>query len=180
MALFYQSAVHVHSSIFEENTAHEFGGVGYADKASKTILDNSSFVRNSATDFGGTIYTKLQSLAIYTSNCTATFNSAKSGGVLYATDNTNVTVINSHFSNDKTDSDDRRIILSEGGVAYLNNDSTVLVWGSKFNSNLAANGGGVIAIIQSNKGHLSFIVNSTFMSNTAKDYGGAIHLRYIW
>ena len=78
----------------------------------------------------------------------------------------NVTVINSHFSCNKADSDDRHIIPSEGGVAYLHNDSTVLVRGSNFNSNSAANGGGVIDIIQSNEGHLSFIVNSTFMSNT--------------
>ena len=178
VALFYQSSILVHNSMFEKNIAHEFGGVVYAENASSAVLDNSMFTENSATDFGGTVYATTQSRVIYTGNCTVTFNSAKSGGVLYATDNTNAMIINSNFNSNRADSDDRSIILSEGGVAYLNNNSTILIQGSNFNSNSAVGGGGVIAIIQSNKDHLSLIINSTFTSNTANDYGGAIHLRY--
>ncbi len=179
VALFYQSSILVHNnSMFENNTAREYGGIVYAQNASSAVLDNSLFTRNSATDFGGTVYATMESRVIYTGNCTLTSNSAKSGGVLYATDNTNVTIINSNFNSNKADSDDRSIILSEGGVAYLNNKSSIFVQGSNFNLNSAASGGGVIAITQSDEDLVSSIVNSTFISNTADDYGGVIHLRY--
>ena len=156
---------------FINNTANddEGGAIHYNDCINCSII-NSSFINNTVNHYGGGLY--LYNVTINIINCTFENNTARTGGAIGSYGYSNYTIDKSVFSNN---------LASMGGAIWINGESPICHIGKisnsifknnvAYNDDEAASDGGAI------EGWGPIIIhNSTFIGNTATDFGGAICL----
>ena len=145
------STVTIQDSIFNNNTAKNYGGVIYNGHANTTVIDSKAS-KNNATN-GGFVYNNHNgNVTIITS--TFNNNNASLGGVTFDNSLSTTTIMNSNFTNNNA--------TYSGGVNYVSNASCVIK-NSNYNNNTAKNGG---AIFNTNKGSID-ITKSNFTDNHA-------------
>ena len=169
-----QTSLSIDGCAFDENNSDEFGGVLCVALESTLDIQHSTFVHNTALDSnmnsigrGGVLH--------LTDNCTASFyncsfseNIANTSGVIYARNNTWVSLIYSTFTNNRALSP--RAYLGYGAVISTQTNCFTLMRGCTFRNNSATSGGGCANIY---KGSAVTISDSNlFEDNRAKD-GGA-------
>ena len=187
-----QSLLYISDSHFTNNTAHIAGGAVEANGESSLTSSDTYFTNNYATQYGGAVYI-IQSWLAETA-CFYSNNIANVGGALYAED-TSITSNNSWYKLNEA-------ALYGGAISsYRTSSKTVEatkldILGSRFSSNEAKRGGGIIAfaldsvsVSESNfeTNHAiaggaiyiqqspSFCTCNNFTNNTA-DLGGAIYV----
>lgn len=191
----YNRTAYINNSKFISNTAlSNAGGAIYNQLNSSNLnIDNSIFDSNTAATNGG-------SLALYNgktniNNSIFTNGASNNGGLIYIQGITNVvTIINSKFSNSKSNTNGGAISILQGTLNIQNSEfsnnradstggairvqdsntwSSFSLNSSKFNNN-SAGAGGAIAIVSGNYTS-STIINSEFTNNKAFNHGGAVY-----
>ena len=171
---------HVRQTLIEELVfiGKENSGTAIELSDSAATIVNSSFYHNRAHGLYRTYYSQWYLVAgvvlVTSSNLTvikSTFeeNTAQTGGVIYAEQNSNITLSTSAFIGNQIMCD-RKICY--GGVLYLNG-GTLVVLHSTFVNNSAKgslSSGGVFRLLDST---VSFS-HSTFLQNVAEGIGGVI------
>ena len=177
----YNSTVNVSKSEFTSNSIgrYMYGGV-MSISNSVCFINKSKFVRNSILRVeeksiigrGGVLYIENGKIAIICSVFKE--NRARSGGVMWAENDSVITIINSSFSRNSAEL---------GGVmliASISKGINVIITGSEFNKNYANESGGVIDAFGSyltNRLCYNIIINNTkFIRNKARIAGGVLGL----
>ena len=157
----------IDNSNFTNNVAKQVsGGAVYVYySANNVTIANSRFINNTANNGGGAI--RLLNATGTISNSTFIGNTAKTnaGGAIYwdTGANTNGTIINSNFTNNKA--------YSHGGAIYWASGMKYNIINSNFNNNTAIYGGAISWVYSLNAN----IINSSFVGNLATgntSYGG--------
>ena len=155
----------INHSVFASNHAlgscggvMELGGTG----TYTTILD-SLFKDNTAVTAGGAIILYYGNLHVssseFTGNTSGSSSTEGNGGAIFATNNSNVTILSSIFNNNKVLSN------NSGGALCTTSRVNMNIVDSSFTGNSAYNGGAI-----SNFGVMN-IVHSDFTNNTATSVG---------
>ena len=146
-------------SSFDHNSAGGEGGVFYMDQNSTARIDGTTFRGNTANKNGGVVQMYQATIEITNGQCHN--NSVMhDGGVISASEST-IEITNGQCHNNS--------VMHNGGVISAS-ESTSKISGC-FESNYAANDGGVIFASQ---GNLTISEQSTFSYNTAHSDGGVI------
>ena len=174
---------------FHQNRA-DFGGVLFALRQSTITVQNSTFSRNKADTDGATLHIRTQ-CSVTITNSTFTSNSVTNDGIMYASDNSNITLEDSTFSHNEAGDDggvgyvydNSKITVNKcnlssnkasdtGGSLYARMVSVILVNNSEVYNSTVENSGGVVYAQQDSN---AIIENSIFNENLA-DYGGVIRV----
>ena len=149
--------VEIRNCYFSGNRALNIGGaLTIREGATNTKIINCNFINNQAPN-GGAIYSQVATTII--SNCTFTNNKASNiGGVIYSLGN--LTIVNSIFNKNTA---------KNGGAIYTRSNDLNFIKNSKFTDNSGKYGGAIY------NGGTLIIQSSTFESNKASSYGGAIY-----
>ena len=150
--------------IFENSYSSSGGAIVSQVSTGLVKVYNCTFTNNSA-DYGGAIYMKSGTLSVSTSLFNA--NHAKYfGGAITCEDDVDVTIFQSEFANDYSDTD-------AGGAIYVRDSYNFIL--NKVNFlNCSATFGGAVISLNSN----ITMKNSAAKNNRAKYDGGAVYLMY--
>ena len=189
----YQSSLLTRHSHYESNTAKVYGGVLHIARSSSIQAYNNVFVNNSAMTEGGAVlscatseYSSFSNLVLQ--NNTFTHNRAKVNGGVFAVYNVNLSMVNNSFSYNFAriggviEATGTTIFIGlcnftqnaaeeTGGVGALYT-LTLTVLQSKFYANSASDGG---VFFTRGTEINSYINDSTFTLNEAKDFGAVIY-----
>ncbi|WP_295609632.1 right-handed parallel beta-helix repeat-containing protein [uncultured Methanobrevibacter sp.] len=146
-----EKSVYLNSSSFSSNK----GGAIFAK--GQIFAENCNFTNNNAKT-GGAINGK-NNIFIY--NCTFTGNKAEKGGAIHKTNDGNVVISHSRFTNNEANDD-------PGGAIYTT--SQITIENSEFSENSAKSKGGAIY-----SEYILFEGKSSFSHNHANGHGGAIY-----
>ena len=150
--------VHIHDSLFHNNTATDEGGVLYSIN-SKVTIETSHFSENVGVFNGGSICSIRDVITVYRSvffDC-----SSLVGGAIY-----------SNLGNISVDGTEFVANGAMWGGAIDSFASTVEITRCEFDGNVVFSGGGAL---RSDRGAIT-IRRSCFTNNTASRFGGALHL----
>ena len=163
--------------------AQEALGRAFVATNSTVHIEKSHFTRFGSHK-GGAIYCSLSSIGIY--DCVFTKNCAANGGALYVEGNSDVTIVNTTFSQhgcsgsvtstNRSIDDDNCFHLENftatvtGGVLSVFESNVSVLW-STFAENIASNGGAVYC----HRGAFVNASNVDFSSNKATTYGGVFY-----
>lgn len=180
------------NSHFSSNIARKDGGAVFASGGSSITMDNSFFSNNLAFDHGGVLFVSNYSnintsssyfnqneageykeilLAIiggsipvyYRTLLLENLTHISGGGVMYASQNSSITIDNSSFSNNTGS--------FNGGVLHANTYSSITITCSYFSNNVAGNDGGTAYILMYSN---MTVRNTTFQDSLAISGGGAL------
>ena len=179
------SFLHLSDVTFYQNTAAIYGGAIHAHKNSNLVVEkcsfssnngqrggavvlqfnvtitlvNTTFRQNKAVEGGGAIFgSSFRYFEIYGCLFTSNVN-----GVLWATENSHISIANSEFNNNK---------FELGGALYLCTWNELYVSNVTFVENMASNGGAIYAI-----DHNKIVIsNCVFKNNFAQHDAGAFVL----
>ena len=107
------------------------------------------------------------------------YNMADIGGVIYSVHESNLSITNSNFTNNRANLNyNWYSCYCGGGVLQSDNSSSVYISNSQFKSNSASTSGGVVSVVD-NKGvnsdtSINVVHNSTFTDNSAGQGGGVV------
>ena len=157
-----QSSVIVIQSILKNNTAVS-GGVAYIQNSSM-VIQSSNFEHNRAIEKGAVIYADEQTtLSIYTSNFMNN-TGENDGGVMSLLDGSQTFIENCSFTSNNAD--------SNGGVIGIQYSQATVV-NSTFHSSMAGKSGGVVHAISS----VVIFNNSMFFNSNVNSNGGVLNAR---
>ena len=169
------SAVAVHSSEFNSNTAEWRGGVILINSDNVAIkINDSKFVDNKALAGAGVVDSSDTTNTVITMSHSDFINNIAhlEGGVLGAANVENITIkfIDSKFVNNEA-------LLFEGGVVYLwgSTNATITVNGSNFNGNMAVNGGCLCSA--GDNINVTITISGSIFSNNESYVGGVARIR---
>ncbi|MGD9611797.1 MAG: choice-of-anchor Q domain-containing protein [Kiritimatiellia bacterium] len=147
--------------LFNANTSTGSAGAVYMESGVFTA-ESCDFTGNAASNDGGAVYGSV----IVATNCSFTSNSAVRAGAVYATYELNVS--GCRFIANEAD--------GEGGAIYLiphfNGNSGSILDGSRFEGNLAYEGGALF--LDQNSATTTMISRCHFQNNEASHIGGAV------
>ena len=150
---------------FHQNWA-DFGGVLFALRQSTVTVQDSTFSRNRADTDGGTLHVRTR-CSITITNGTFTNNSVTNDGIMYASDNSNITLEDSSFSHNEAGDD--------GGVGYVYDNSKITINKCNLSSNAASDtGGSFYARMRST----IFVNNTEVYNSTVENSGGVIYAQH--
>ncbi|MEM1552105.1 MAG: hypothetical protein QXH03_05520 [Candidatus Bathyarchaeia archaeon] len=171
--------------VWEGNSARNFGGALAVNDAASVTIYGGRFLNNrtnpsdhSQTAAGGAIHIGNSTVRIYNSEFIGN-QAGYVGGAVYATGNWDrgsfVAVVNSVFENNKSISTYSLLMPTEGGAFHAEDQTSAIIYGSRFIGNEAMIGGGVNLY----RARVE-IISSLFQGNratgvgAAKGFGGAI------
>ena len=158
----HNGALQIESSILEHNSVEEEGGVIFANHNCSVTIKNCTLTNNSAKDDGGVAFIGRNSTATIHASTFSNNSANDNAGVLFVRMHSSANVKNSHFIQNKA---------VNHGVVLAREWSIIRIIGCMFSGNSARIKAGVITAKQSS----SAIINgSSFISNRAGDYGGAV------
>ena len=143
----FDSLLHIHSSIYINNTVSVAGGVLYAQTSSFAIT-NSDFANNHAMNNGGALYYVYANSTVHIHNRTFKSNSVEKffGGAITVFESTDLTISTSSFiANSATDA----------GVLFTGLNTLSVIANSMFTNNSVTKNGGVLHT----KGSYLIIIN---------------------
>ena len=141
------------------------GGVLHAESGTTVMIYGSHFINNRAQYGGGGV---LASRDVAHINITHSQFFGGDGGVVYVYDSVNITVTHSEFVN--TNEYGYGVIYVHGVYGLHSHGGSVNITHSKFISNIAATGGGVVS---TNYATIT-IAHSEFINNSAFMFGGGV------
>ena len=158
--------IEITNSIFNDNTARDYGGAIYNSMSLK--ITNSIFNDNTAGDYGGAIFTEYtDNLIINNSTFTKNQVSAGVGGAIHIEQKCNLELNACRFEENTAG-------MRGGAICFDTSRTTLKISNSSFVNNYAKNSGGAIY----KPGEITFIKNSQFTGNNAKE-AGAIYTSAI-
>ena len=105
-------------------------------------------------------------------------NMADIGGVIYSVYESNISITNSNFTDNRANFVDRLYCGCGGGVLQSDNSSSIYISNSQFIGNSASSSGGVVSVVDSGGVNTDISVtitnNSTFTDNRAGEDGGVV------
>ena len=189
-------------SSFKSNSAKHGGGMHVSSKRNSRALYicvGCAFRRNSA-EYGGGVYMDENTMFHFNSAMIFKENAAvfRGGGIYASFGNTIIMYGDCHFANNYAINDGGGIYANmfsdvsfqrdstfinnsaqqHGGGLYINESNVTFANSSKFEWNSAVSGGGIYVLPTTDTdvfSNVSLHRNTTFMHNSAKDTGGAIH-----
>ena len=193
-----ESTVFIMNSVFNFNHAtdchHAQGGALFIKGMSKVDISNTAFENNKSDQHGGIIYAVNATLII--SNSCISENNANNNGGAVITENIIELVLNTtRFEENKANQDGGAVYLSDSlgnssvwqvvvyncsftrneahrnGGAIFNRHGDIQINSCRFISSFAGSSGGALT---NAKFSTTFVVNSTFRSNSAQTSGGVI------
>ena len=163
------STVSITNSTFLSNYSRSAGGAANFDGNGPVTITNSTFRSNVSRDHGGALYTDNGSQVLTITGSTFDGNSTvggrrKAGGALYERSARSVTITDSTFTNNSSDT-----MAAIALESY--NVSAPTISGSTFSGNTAAGQGIVVYLGFSSLSATSLITNSSFTGNSSVNYG---------
>lgn len=178
------SEVEITQSLFESNSAAEWGGAIYvrnstvlvggqsSEISSNITLADNSFISNGANERGGAIHARgYVSLSIqldaFSGNFISAGDTGDGGGAIFMDSSSQLSLVDVDFTGNTGG--------ALGGAIALRDESTLSVVGGEFDTNSAGTGGAIYII-----DGLADLVSATFSNNEASGLfgnGGALYLR---
>lgn len=166
------------NTIFKDNYSSASGGAIYSSCTSETAktryvnISDCTFTNNQAVSGGAVALNATSSeyingAIVNIENCEFVSNNAKSGGAISTDIKSQLTIKDSLFEQNTSE--------SEAGVIYAEYQSVVDISGSTFTSNTSGSNGGVISLRSS---YLN-VDQTEFSNNTSGGNGGILYVSYL-